>query len=541
MKLFPLLLNLSFKVSLSVGLALSLSLDSLNLIGLNLASPSWAQSDNGDLKSESESQPSSDDSMNTLWAESQEPQKTTDSTKKSKSKSKSKTKSRSDSAVEAKSDSTSSSQTTNSQTTSSTPIDLSPSAKKGTSLDTTTTKTSTTTPATTPDSDLSTPIMIQPAPAAMGETTVTDVSGLCSVSAFQNSDLLRTSAWPGVGPFTAESDNKFVDPQDNKLKLHVDGDHVTACELLLNNQNGSKQSILNLEMTCDFMLEALGAKGNRISEFNTYFEKNKDKIATSKPNSENQMKTSSGTYIIGLAGAGQASNSVLIQVTSKNKVLTDEQSLASSISPAKVDTEVETPVLASTSSTTRSTTAKAGITKTSTVKPTTATTATTKTSSKPPVKPIKPETTVSTTEPVKTEAQLPATKDPLRDELAGAIRSWQTIKKSALKDRNPAGLSKILSGALLQRQTDSIKALTESKHYYELTPKGVVVEKYTELSSSPQKYSVYAKVMELTKIMKDGATKPEKETDDTYSVNYTVERSGDHWTISNSLLLVKKK
>lgn len=68
-----------------------------------------------------------------------------------------------------------------------------------------------------------------------------------------------------------------------------------------------------------------------------------------------------------------------------------------------------------------------------------------------------------------------------------------------------------------------------------------MVEKYTELSSSPQKYSVYAKVMELTKIMKDGATKPEKETDDTYNVNYTVERSGDHWTISNSLLLVKKK
>ncbi len=535
MKLFPRLLNLSFKVSLSVGLALSLSLASLNL-----ASPSWAQSDNGDLKSESESQlPSSDDSMNTLWAESQEQQKTTDSTKKSKSRSKSKSKSKSDSAVEAKSDSTSSS-----QTTSSTPIDLSPSSTKETSKDNSSEITPAATAAPSRDSDLSTPIMIQPAPAAMGETTITDVSGLCSVSAFQNSDLLRTSAWPGVGPFTAESDNKFVDPQDNKLKLHVDGDHVTACELLLNNQNGSKQSILNLEMTCDFMLEALGAKGNRISEFNTYFEKNKDKIATSKPNSENQMKTSSGTYVIALAGVGQASNSVLIQVTSKNKVLTDEQSLASSISGStqKTDPVNETPVVASTpsttSSTTRSTTAKAGITKTSSVKPTSATV---KTTSKPPAKPIKPETTVATTEPVKTEAQQPATKDPLRDELAGAIRSWQTIKKSALKDRNPAGLSKILSGALLQRQTDSIKALTESKHYYELTPKGVVVEKYTELSSTPQKYSVYAKVMELTKIMKDGATKPEKETDDTYSVNYTVERSGDHWTISNSLLLVKKK
>jgi hypothetical protein len=381
----------------------------------------------------------------------------------------------------------------------------------------------------------------------MGETTVTDVSGLCSVTAFQNSDLLRTSAWPGVGPFTAESDNKYVDPQDNKLKLHVDGDHVTACELLLNNQNGSKQSILNLEMTCDFMLEALGAKGNKISEFNTYFEKNKDKLASSKANSENQMKTSSGTYVIALAAGGQDSNSVLIQVISKNKVLTDAQSIASSISTAKAEPVDETPMVASTGSTPPSTLAKAGITKTSStktssVKPTNLTTAitSTKTGSKPPEKPTKPET-ITPTETVKAEPQQPTTKDPLRDELAGAIRSWQTIKKSALKDRNPAGLSKILSGALLQRQTDSIKALTESKHYYELTPKGVVVEKYTELSSSPQKYSVYAKVMELTKIMKDGATKPEKETDDTYNVNYTVERSGDHWTISNSLLLVKKK
>lgn len=528
MKLFPLLFNLSFKVSLSLGLALSLS----------LSSPTLAQSDNGDLKSESESQTtSSDDSMNTLWAESQESQKPADSEKKTKPKSKSKTK-KSDSPVEAKSDSTSS-----------TPIDLSPSSSKESSAESKVTTTPTVLPEAKQDADLSTPIMIQPAPAAMGETTVTDVSGLCSLSAFQNSDLLRTAAWPGVGPFTAESDNKFIDPQDNKLKLHVDGDHVTACELLLNNQNGSKQSILNLEMTCDFMLEALGAKSNKISDFNTYFEKNKDKIATSKANSENQMKTSTGSYTIALAGGGQsASNSVLIQVTSKNKVLTDEQSLASSISPAKAE-PVDEPTVASTASTasttaarttpTKSTTAKAGVTKTTTIKP-----ATTAASSKPATKPTKiekTETTETTPETVKTEPQPAATKDPLRDELAGAIRTWQTIKKSALKDRNPAGLSKILSGALLQRQTDSIKALTESKHYYELTPKGVVVEKYTELSSSPQKYSVYAKVMELTKIMRDGATKPEKETDDTYSVNYTLERSGDHWTISNSLLLVKKK
>lgn len=524
MKFSPRLLTLSSKMALGLTLSLALSVSLVHSAG--------AQAD-GDLKSESESQqtpsaPSSDDSMNSLWAEPQDSQKSKsaekldDSEKKSKSKSKSKSKNKS--AAETKSEALPSND--------SKPIDLSPS--NGSSA----------APATTPDntreSDLSTPILVQPVQTAGSETLITDVSGLCSVSAFQNSDLLRSSAWPGVGPFTAESDNKYVDPQDNKLKLHVEGDHITACELLLNNQNGSKQSVLNLEMTCDFMLEALGAKGNKISEFNSYFEKNKDKIAASKANSENQVKTSTGAYVIALAGVGQSSsNAVLIQVTSKNKSLTDEQSLASSIKPAdsnQPDTTDEVPAVA-TAAITRPTTTKPTKTGVSinTVKPTTVT----KPINKPAVKPAKTDTVVVSTEPVKTEQA--ATKDALRDELAGAIRSWQTIKKSALKDRNPAGLSKILSGDLLKRQTDSIRALTESKHYYELTPKGVVVEKYTELSSSPQKYSVYAKVMELTKIMKDGATKPDKETDDTYNVNYTVERSGDHWTISNSLLLVKKK
>ncbi len=535
MKFSPRLSNLSSRMAIGLTLSLALSVSLVHLAG--------AQAE-GDLKSESESQqtpstPSSDDSMNSLWAEPQDSQKSKspeksdrsekldDSEKKSKSKSKSKSKNKS--ASETKIDALPSND--------SKPIDLTPSGSSEIPV------TPSTVPDSTKESDLSTPILVQPAPTAGSETLITDVSGLCSLSAFKNSDLLRSSAWPGVGPFTAESDNKYVDPQDNKLKLHVDGDHITACELLLNNQNGSKQSVLNLEMTCDFMLEALGAKGNKISEFNSYFEKNKDKIAASKANSESQVKTSTGAYVIALAGVGQSSsNAVLIQVTSKNKSLTDEQSLVSSIKPAdsnQPDTTNEVPAVA-TAAITRPPATTTKPTKTgvsiNTVKPTTVT----KPVNKPAVKPAKPDTTEASTEPVKTEPQA-ATKDPLRDELAGAIRSWQTIKKSALKDRNPANLSKILSGDLLKRQTDSIRALTESKHYYELTPKGVVVEKYTELSSSPQKYSVYAKVMELTKIMKDGATKPDKETDDTYNVNYTVERSGDHWTISNSLLLVKKK
>jgi hypothetical protein len=383
----------------------------------------------------------------------------------------------------------------------------------------------------------STPIIIP----AGAETTVTDVGGLCTVSSFQASDLVRNSAWPGIGPFTG-SDNQYSDPQDNKLNLHIDGDHVTACELLLNGPSTSKQGFLNLQMVCDFMLEALGSKGSKIAEFNAFLERNKEKV-TGSPEG---LKSAAGAYSIALSSPGRSADNaaVLIQITSKSGAISPASSLAKHIKTGSEEPGEENAITPAVDTPPVQTTQKGTVVAAATVpvkKPVTPKTA---------VKPTTTQTSnqnsnqaATTGQPTASEKVEPVEQgaDPLRDELAQAIRTWQTIKKAALKDRDTKSLNKILSGKLLQRQILSINALIESKHYYELTPKGVVVEKYTEIAASPKRYSVYAKVKELTKIMKVGSTAPEKETDDTYNVNYTVEKSGDGWTISDSLLLVKKK
>jgi hypothetical protein len=72
-----------------------------------------------------------------------------------------------------------------------------------------------------------------------------------------------------------------------------------------------------------------------------------------------------------------------------------------------------------------------------------------------------------------------------------------------------------------------------NKKYYEMTPKGVVVDRVVDLGKG-LKYSVYAQVKEYSKYMDDLTNQTLKITDDTYSVNYTVEKVGDRWFISDS-------
>ncbi len=451
---------------------------------------------------------------------------------------------------------------------------------------------------TTENSAVSTPTSVQPPAGA--ETTVTDVSGLCSMNAFQSSELLSRSAWPGLGPFSSGGENQFVDPQDNKLKLFVDGDHITACELFLSNSGTANQNFLNLEMVCDFMLEALGAKSSKIADFNSYLEKNKDalggalssakkaapvqagleakyaaltqaqlfaaakahengttrlsedeyqsllrvygrKVAKSSGASATNndgLKTTAGAYAVALFPATQGPGTLLIQVTSKNGKISKTESIAYAQTAHDVEPDAGPD---------------AGQNQTTDV-PAKTTVIAAANNTKTPAKTVKP-TNVKTPANVKTQAEVKGVDvkgvevkgedsegtDPLKNELRDVIRNWQTVKKAAVKTRDTSALSTVLSGNALKRQQDSIKWLVDNKQHYELTPKSVTVEKYEEISKAPKKYAVFTIVKELTKVMKDGVAGAAKETDDTYSVKYTIERTGDHWSIADSLLLVKKK
>jgi len=438
---------------------------------------------------------------------------------------------------------------------------------------------------TTDNSSLSTPILVQPAAGA--ETTITDVSGLCSLSSFQSSELLTSSAWPGLGPFNSGSENQYVDAQQNKLKLFLDGDHITACELFIANSGTTNQNFLNLEMVCDFMLEALGAKASKIADFNSYLEKNKDALGGALPFSKSPapiipaavakysamtvgqlvglakayeartykvspdeyenlirvyqqkiakisgetvpdgLKTNAGAYAVALFPATQGPGTLLIQVTSKSGKIPKAESIAYAQTANQTSADVQPDI-------------ENQITDPPAKNPKSAGGAVIK----PPVKAVKlPVKNVAETKPEKTEkTEDTENTDALKNELRDVIRNWQTVKKAAVKSRDTSALGTILSGNALKRQQDSIKWLVDNKQHYELTPKSVTVDKYEEIpSKGAKKYAVFTVVKELTKVMKDGVAGAAKETDDTYSVKYTIERTGDHWFIADSLLLVKKK
>lgn len=124
----------------------------------------------------------------------------------------------------------------------------------------------------------------------------------------------------------------------------------------------------------------------------------------------------------------------------------------------------------------------------------------------------------------------------LKDQFQSIIEGWQKVKRTAVKDRNVADLSLVLAGKTLARQTDAIKWLTTNHKYYDMTPKGVVVNKYTPVIRD-QKYLVAAQVREDSKFMDEATNQVLKETDDTYNVNYTIERVGSKWMITDSAIV----
>lgn len=323
---------------------------------------------------------------------------------------------------------------------------------------------------------------------------------LGSVTGFLLGDFVKTSTWPGFGPFKSSGDNEFQDSRENKMKLHAEGDQIKAVELLLADRPAGKQGLLNLQMILDFAMEALGAKPARIAEVNNFVEKNREAVAAG----EMPLRTSSGDYQVALLPT--PSKSVLIQLTAR-----DGADLTASLMPAqKVEetapqwTESNPPVEEKPSpNQTPPRNVKAG--------------------AKKPAQPAK--TTIAT---AKTNGE-----DNLKKELGDVIRNWQSIKKIAVKERQTTELGKVLSGKALSRQTTGIQWLITNKKYYDLTPEGVTVDRYVELSKSPKRYAVYARVKELSKLMSENGTKTSEE-ETTYDVNYTLERLDDHWSIADS-------
>ncbi len=390
-----------------------------------------------------------------------------------------------------------------------------------------------------------------------GESKKQDLP-LCTIDSFKMSELVKTSCWPGVGPFQSQKQGQsqnevsLSDPQENKLHFQAEGDKLARAELLLIGHKNDGLGMLNLQMVSAYLLEAIGAKNKRIADFNDFLEKHKHSLVHGGKDA-GSISTTSGPYDIVLKSAVSEGNpAFLIQVKKHHSDSHSLIALASTPQQGSLrpdengDIEKRLPGLTgsgqqkviskSTSSQTEKTQPdKAQPDKTQTVKPKSQNTgnpAANQTS-------IQPSANANSTASTAPKPTKPA--DELKDKLQEALRAWQTHKKSALRERNIEGLEKYLSGRALARQKDGIKWLTTNKKYYEMTPRGVTVDKYQVLSQNPLKYTVTARVKELSKLV-DEATGKANESEDSYNVNYTMEKSGDgSWIISDSQLIASNK
>ena len=80
---------------------------------------------------------------------------------------------------------------------------------------------------------------------------------LCSVKELKDSDFLKVGGWPGIGPFKPDDalKDQYLDEANNRMKLEVKNDKITALQLDVQGKN--KNDFLSLEMTADFLLESL--------------------------------------------------------------------------------------------------------------------------------------------------------------------------------------------------------------------------------------------------------------------------------------------
>lgn len=329
---------------------------------------------------------------------------------------------------------------------------------------------------------------------------------MCNVADFKESDLIKNPIWPGVGPFTDQGDNQFSDQAKNRLKLTVADTKVTAAQLALSNQSTS-QTFLHLQMSVDFLLEALGARAQKISDFNKQLEQSKDQIGRSSA----PINLNAGNYIVAIQQPDKSNYLITVNNRQANKkVVSDLQSQPSMASSTQTDIGGWNDI--------------AGSNNSPSLRPSIASTAS------------KPAATATTSQQASTASTAAAGQDMMKDLFLELIKRWQQIKKVAVRQRQSADLAQVLSGSALTRQSNSIKWLSTNNKVYDITPRTLQVDRYVALEPG-RKYAVYVKIKELSKLMDATTNAVVKESEDSYNVNYTIEKIGDQWFISDSAVI----
>lgn len=344
--------------------------------------------------------------------------------------------------------------------------------------------------------------------AAPAETPPNTVAPMVTLDYFKTSSLVTKGGWPGVGPFKEEgSPLDLSDPNGNRLKVDVSGTQVTRAEL---NLQKPSSDFLDVQMNADFLLESVGVKPKKIVEFNEQLEKNRTLVTKG----DGMPNMTVGRYFVAIQKSTADSSALAISV---NSLDADRSALqAHSVSP---ETPPQTPG--------NKIAGIFGLNKTPQTSPTTTQPAKTQ-----PVKTTPAKTTPPATTGGSTAAASPG--GDLKETFQTLVRNWQNLKKTAVRQKQTGELSQFLAGQALSRQTTAIKWLVDNKQYYDITPQSVVVEKVSPVTAgSDKKFLVATVIKEHSKRCED-AGKVVLDKDDTYKVNYTIEKIGDRWFIVDS-------
>jgi len=307
---------------------------------------------------------------------------------------------------------------------------------------------------------------------------------MCTVNAFKDSPLVTGSGWAGIGPFKADGSD-FVDEKNNRVKLDLEGDQITRAELTLSAYDANRDPVmnqLNLEMQIDFLLESLGIKPSRIQALNVQLDRRKEALL----NDPQPLNVTGGHYSVVIEkrpSSGGTDYLITVNSMDMNKKA------------------IKQPWV----------------------------------SEKPRESSHHDHSFLSQPEE-KTTAPA-ADREELKAEFVDLISKWQKVKKEAVKTKQYDQLATVLSGRALAAQTGAVKYLISNHCYYEMNTKGVTVDQLTEILPG-KKFMVAAQVREAYKFIDEQTGKVLKEhVDDINRVNYTIEKTGNKWVISDSKLL----
>ncbi len=395
-----------------------------------------------------------------------------------------------------------------------------------------------------------------------------------SLNLFLNSDFVKTSVWPGVGPFQSNSNNHLVDPSGNQVTYSAVNKQISSCQLEMRGGVSEAQCMLNLQMSVDFLLEGLGLKPGQIHTVNVEINKSSKLL---NGNNYNPIHIDVSPFIVSLQNLGvtEGTDNSVYRVVVANQNLTsgnlevskseETKNTNETVEKVEEDKTIEVAEVPSTNSPSMVSvqTPDKAIKSSSTSKAKSSESKNQQSADERQSDVVKEtpassrigaqannsdsssnENNIDHHQNLDSEgsekpavASKPLSKDEqLKNDFRDVIQDWQTLKKTAVKERDTKLLSQALGGKALSRQTDAIKWLTSNHKYYDMTPGGAKVEKISALVAN-KKYAVFAEVKEKTKFVDDVTGRAAKETDDTYKVNYTIEKVGQKWLITDSALI----